>query len=103
MKKLLVVVVVFTSSIFIIGGFSKSFAATIYYVSFSGGNDSYAGTSTDKPFKTMTKVNGLNLTAGDQVLFQCGDTWQGVDYISPKPASAAIRSCMVLTPPQLFQ
>lgn len=79
MKKLLVVVVVFTSSIFIIGGFSKSFAATIYYVSFSGGNDSYAGTSTDKPFKTMTKVNGLNLTAGDQVLFQCGDTWQGVE------------------------
>ncbi len=103
MKKLLTVMLVLASSVFIIGGFSESFAATIYYVSFSKRDDSHAGTSTSKPFKTMTKVNGLNLTAGDQVLFQCGDTWQGLSCISPNPVAAAIRSCIVLTPPEIAQ
>lgn len=52
-------------------------AAVIYYVSSSGGNDSNNGQSEAAPFKTIQKVNGLNLHAGDSVLFKCGDTWRG--------------------------
>jgi uncharacterized repeat protein (TIGR01451 family) len=51
--------------------------ATIYYVSSSGGSDSNNGLSESKPFKTIAKVNGLNLLPGDRVLFKCGDTWRG--------------------------
>lgn len=51
-------------------------AAVIYYVSSSTGNDSNNG-SEAAPFKTIQKVNGLNLHAGDSVLFKCGDTWRG--------------------------
>lgn len=52
-------------------------AAVTYYVSSSLGNDANDGLSEATPFKTMPKVNGLNLLAGDQVLFKCGDTWRG--------------------------
>ncbi len=52
-------------------------AATTYYVSSSVGNDSNNGISQATPFKTIAKVNALNLQAGSQVLFKCGDTWRG--------------------------
>jgi len=48
-----------------------------YYVSSSGGNDSNNGLSEGTAFKTIGKVNGLALNAGDRVLFKCGDTWRG--------------------------
>jgi uncharacterized repeat protein (TIGR01451 family) len=51
--------------------------AATYYVSSSGGNDGNNGLSESKPFKTISKVNGLNLQPGDQVLFKCGDIWRG--------------------------
>jgi uncharacterized repeat protein (TIGR01451 family) len=52
-------------------------ANTTYYVSMSDGSDSYNGTSTSTPFKTIGKVNVLNLQPGDRVLFKCGDIWRG--------------------------
>jgi hypothetical protein len=56
-------------------------ANTTYYVSFSDGADSNTGLSSTPgpsgPFKTIAKVNSLTLQQGDQVLFKCGDTWQG--------------------------
>lgn len=52
-------------------------AAVTYYVSFSTGNDANNGLSQAAPFKSITKVNALNLQAGGQVLFKCGDTWRG--------------------------
>ncbi len=52
-------------------------AGTTYYVSSSGGSDSNDGLSELTPFETVGKVNGLSLQPGDQVLFRCGDTWQG--------------------------
>ncbi len=52
-------------------------AASTYYVSSSGGDDSYNGLSPAAPFGTLTRVNGLALQPGDQVLFKCGDTWHG--------------------------
>ena len=48
---------------------------TVYYVS-SSGNDSYSGTSSSKPIKSITKLNSLNLQPGDVVLFKRGDTFR---------------------------
>jgi len=50
--------------------------ATTYYVS-SQGTDANDGTSPDKPWLTLDKVNAAVLTAGDSVLFRCGDSWRG--------------------------
>jgi hypothetical protein len=50
--------------------------ANTYYVSASGGNDSYYGLSESQPFRTLAKVNSLSLLPGDRVLFKCGDTWR---------------------------
>lgn len=46
-----------------------------YYVSQSTGSDSNPGTIT-QPFQTISKVNGLILTAGQSVGFKSGDTWR---------------------------
>ncbi len=47
-----------------------------YYVSSSAGNDSNAGTSISAPWKTIAKVNGRSFSAGDSILFKCGDVWR---------------------------
>ena len=54
-------------------GASRLDAAT-YYVSPSG-SDSNSGLSTSLPWKTLTKVNGHTFAAGDQCLFQSGQTF----------------------------
>lgn len=64
-------------------------AVVTYYVSSSGGNDANNGTSEATPFKTINKVNTLNLQAGDKVLFKCGDTWRGSMLTIRKSGSAA--------------
>ncbi len=51
-------------------------ANTTYYVSMSDGADSNNGLTTGAPFKTIAKVNALNLQQGDKVLFKCGDVWR---------------------------
>ncbi len=50
-------------------------SATTYYVSSSTGNDSNTGTSAAAPWKTLAKVNGAALVAGDSVLLRRGDVW----------------------------
>ncbi|SEM84533.1 Por secretion system C-terminal sorting domain-containing protein [Mucilaginibacter gossypiicola] len=50
------------------------FAAT-YYVSSSGGSDSNSGTSTTKPWKTLSKLNSVTYHAGDKIYLKSGDTW----------------------------
>ena len=52
-------------------------AGTTYYVSMTTGADSNNGLSTATPFRTIAKVNALNLQPGDHVLFKCGDVWRG--------------------------
>lgn len=52
-----------------------SFAAT-YYVS-NTGNDSNSGLTAALAWKTLTKVNAATFVAGDQILFQKGDTFYG--------------------------
>jgi len=55
---------------------STNSLATSYYVSSSEGTDSGGG-ETLHPFQTIGKVNSLALLPGDEVLFKCGDTWNG--------------------------
>lgn len=43
---------------------------TTYYVDSNGGNDSNEGTSEGKAFRTLDKVNELNLEPGDTVLLK---------------------------------
>jgi parallel beta-helix repeat protein len=50
--------------------------ATIYYVS-STGNDANSGLTTALPWKTLIKVNSRIFFAGDQILFNKGDTFHG--------------------------
>src|SRR5674476_666125 len=50
--------------------------ATTYYVSNSG-NDSNSGLTTILAWKTLANVNALTFKAGDQILFQKGDTFYG--------------------------
>ena len=47
---------------------------TSYYISPTG-SDSYNGTSSTTPWKSITKINAVNLEPGDKVLFQGGATF----------------------------
>jgi hypothetical protein len=53
----------------------KLAAATTYYVSPTGSDDS-AGTSIEKPWKTCTKVDAFKFAPGDIILFQRGGEWR---------------------------
>jgi len=50
-------------------------SSTIYYVDNQAGDDNNVGTSIDKPWKTVTKVNITAFVAGDQILFKKGGVW----------------------------
>lgn len=56
---------------------SLAAGATTYYVSSTTGSDSDNGLTPDTAFQTVGKVNTLALNPGDQVLFFCGEVWQG--------------------------
>ena len=62
--------------------------AANYYVS-SAGNDQASGTQA-APWKTLSKVNSVQLVAGDSVLFRCGDTFNGT--LSPAGAGIVFAS-----------
>ena len=56
---------------------SQIIAATgTYYVS-AAGDDNNPGTSADKPWKTLAKVNSFKFLPGNIVLFRAGDSWRG--------------------------
>ncbi|MDD6057535.1 MAG: right-handed parallel beta-helix repeat-containing protein, partial [Clostridiales bacterium] len=57
-------------------------ASTTYYVSSTEGNDTYSGTSPDKPFATIDHLNTLTFSPGDKILFKKGDTFIG--WFKPK-------------------
>ena len=58
------------------------FAGTIYYVDATNGNDSWDGmagayeSGTTGPWKTVKKVNTETQSAGDVILFKCGEMWR---------------------------
>lgn len=57
-------------------------AQKTYYFSSSSGDDTNSGTQENSPFKTISKLNTLVLSAGDKVLFKSGDTFYGQIIIS---------------------
>ena len=52
-------------------------AGTTYYVSSSSGSDSNTGTSSNTPWKTLSKASAQTFSPGDTILLQSGDTWIG--------------------------
>ena len=48
---------------------------TTYYISSAKGDDKNDGTSKDKPFKTLNKINEITLQPGDQVLLEKGSVF----------------------------
>jgi hypothetical protein len=67
--------------------FSLNVQATVYYVSFTDGDDSRsAGQAQNSatPWKTIAKVNAMQSTfaPGDYILFKRGDVWYG-ETLSP--------------------
>jgi hypothetical protein len=62
--------------------FLQSYAQNTYYLSSSLGNDNNSGMEEELPLKTIEKLNSLNLSAGDKILFNRGDTFLGQIIIS---------------------
>jgi parallel beta-helix repeat protein len=62
--------------------------ATVYYVS-TAGSDSNTGTSTDKPWKSLSKVNSFSFKPGDQILFKRGEQWSGTITVNQDGASGS--------------
>ena len=60
---------------FMIMGCQQNLTAT-YYISPSG-NDSHSGTSVQTAWRTIDKVNAVDLDPGDKVLFQAGRDYHG--------------------------
>lgn len=56
---------------------SQSVLATDYYVHAQAGNDANNGTSPSAPFASLSKVNTLQLKAGDRILFAAGQVFEG--------------------------
>src|SRR6267378_7002251 len=48
-----------------------------YYVDSLSGYDTYAGTSTNTPWKTLGKLNATAFAPGDHILFKSGGKWTG--------------------------
>ncbi len=55
---------------------SMGFAQTTYYVADTG-NDTNDGLAAAMPFRSLNRVNAIDLKAGDAVLFHRGDTFRG--------------------------
>src|SRR5580692_479110 len=59
---------------------SAGWGAT-YYVSYSQGSDTNAGTSVGAPWQTLAHVNAQTFNPGDSILFKRGDVWN--DSLTP--------------------
>ena len=60
-----------------VGQSSPIHAGTTYYVDSKTGNDSNAGISSTRPWKTLAKVNSVTFAPGDTILFKSGSIWTG--------------------------
>jgi hypothetical protein len=60
-----------------------------YYVSSSGGNDDNDGLSEGAAFRTIAKVDSLDLQPGGSVLFKCGDAWRAEQLVIRWSGTAA--------------
>ena len=58
-------------------GATSTSAGTKYYVNWQSGRDSNPGTASERPWKTLDKVNSTTFTPGDAILFKSGQRWTG--------------------------
>jgi hypothetical protein len=61
-----------------------------YYVSSATGNDAYTAGQAQNPatpWQTLVKVSSQVFSAGDNILFKCGDSWQGSITVSSSGAA----------------
>lgn len=65
-----------------------------YYVSQTG-NDNNSGTSTQSPWQSLNKVNSINFQAGDQILFQGGQTFNGTLYLDASDTGTAANPIII--------
>jgi hypothetical protein len=68
--------------------------AVTYYVSPSG-NDSHSGTSTQNAWRTIDKVNTINLNPGDKVLLQGGHDYPGNLILTAEDAGTPTRPVII--------
>lgn len=61
---------------------AENLTGTTYYVDYTQGNDNNDGTSINKPWKTLERVNEEIFEPGDKILFKSGEVWTGV--LNPK-------------------
>ena len=76
-----------TTVLLLLLGYHHSFA-TNYYVSITG-SDSNNGTSTSTPWQTISKVNTVNFSPGDNLYFKGGETFPGNIYLSSSDGNSA--------------
>lgn len=62
--------------IFVFFLFSVAAEATTYYISATG-NNAYTGTSINNAWLSLSKISGINFSAGDSVLLEGGSTFNG--------------------------
>ena len=55
----------------------KKVQGTIYYVDSHKGSDSNQGTSVDRPWQTLERINVQSFKPGDKILFEAHGTWCG--------------------------
>jgi hypothetical protein len=65
-----------------------SLSAITYYISPSG-NDNANGTSASTPWKSISKINSMNVAPGTVILFQGGSTFSGGIYFDQSDANDA--------------
>lgn len=71
------VLIVVTTSIFILSACASGPGSNTYYINSVEGNDNNRGTSEKQAFQSLEKVSQLMLKAGDKVLFARGMSYQG--------------------------
>jgi hypothetical protein len=78
-KFIFFVVTVFLFNVFAIAAPLSVYATNVtYYVDSVNGSDSNNGTSTSTAWRTLSKVNSTTFSAGDQILFNRGQTFEGM-------------------------
>lgn len=55
----------------------KKVQGTIYYVDSHKGSDNNQGTSVDRPWQTLERINAQSFKSGDKILFEAHGTWCG--------------------------
>jgi len=81
MKKILMLAILCCHSVYLL--------AATYYVNSKTGNDANTGRSADAAWQTLDKVNNHAFNAGDSILFNKGDVWQG--QLTPLGSGSVMR------------